>query len=164
MATLFIVRHAIAEERGPKYPKDELRPLTSEGRSRMKAVTAGFRTLDPELDLILTSPLVRAEATAKILQSGLKGETPIEIFTELEPGNAPEDVAVALGRFKSAKNIALVGHEPDLGQLAAWLIGAEEAIEFKKGGICRIDVSSLPPRQRGKLIWHATPRMLRALA
>ena len=164
MASLYLVRHAIAGERGPKYPNDERRPLTREGESRMKAVVAGFRALEPAIDVILTSPLVRAEGTAKILQQGLKGQILIETCDELRPGHEPEDVADALGRVKSAQSIALVGHEPDLGQLAAWLIGADEPLMFKKGGICRIDVAALPPRQRGRLVWHATPRMLRALA
>ncbi|HXT69304.1 MAG TPA: phosphohistidine phosphatase SixA [Vicinamibacterales bacterium] len=164
MAAIYLVRHAIAGERGPKYPNDDLRPLTREGKSRMRAVVAGFRTLEPGLDVILTSPLVRAEGTARILQAGLKGETPMEICEELRPDNDPEDVVVALSRFKKAASVALVGHEPDLGQLAAWLIGAAEPILFKKGGICRIDVTALPPKPPGRLIWHATPKMLRGLA
>jgi phosphohistidine phosphatase SixA len=59
--------------------------------------------------------------------------------------------------------IALVGHEPDLGHLAAWLVGATSPMPFKKGGIARIDVKRLPPAQDGTLVWMATPGMLRGL-
>ena len=45
----------------------------------------------------------------------------------------------------------------------AWLIGSHEPLVFKKGGIARIDVKSMPPDQNGTLVWHATPRMLRGL-
>ncbi len=164
MTALYLVRHAIAEDRGSKFPNDETRPLTRAGRARMKLAVAGFRTLEPKLDVILSSPLVRAVETAKILSAGLGGRTPTEICAELAPGHEPEDIAGVLGRAASRASIALVGHEPDLGQLAAWLVGAEEPIPFKKGGICRIDVASLPPKHRGRLIWFALPRMLRALA
>jgi phosphohistidine phosphatase len=164
--TLYLVRHAIAAERGPEYPNDNERPLTGHGRRRMKAVVAGWRTLDPDLDLILTSPLVRAQSTAEIVRRGLGGDVPLERCQALAPGRTPADVAATLGRrqgAKKAKAIALVGHEPDLGVLAAWLIGAREPIPFRKGGIARIEVPSLPPEQNGQLIWHATPAMLRAL-
>ena len=169
MPVLYLVRHAIAAERGPKYPKDDARPLTREGKARMKEVVAGWRKLKPGLDLILTSPLVRAQSTAGILRDGLKDHVRLERLPALAPGHRPGEVAAALaslakpGRGKKPSVIALVGHEPDLGQLAAWLIGAKEPIPFKKGGIARIDVIELPPRQNGRLNWHATPKMLRAL-
>ena len=59
--------------------------------------------------------------------------------------------------------IALVGHEPGLGELAAKLISARRAIEFKKGAICRIDVESLPPAGPGALRWFLTPKIMREL-
>jgi phosphohistidine phosphatase SixA len=57
-----------------------------------------------------------------------------------------------------------VGHEPDLGRLAAWLIGSREPLTFKKGGVCRIDVAGTAEPRDGVLVWMATPKMLRALA
>jgi hypothetical protein len=48
-----------------------------------------------------------------------------------------------------------------MGELAAWLIGAHTAIPFKKGGVCRIDVATLPPHGSGQLVWLGTPGMLR---
>jgi phosphohistidine phosphatase SixA len=59
--------------------------------------------------------------------------------------------------------IALVGHEPNIGELGARLIGARTAIEFKKGAICRIDFDVLPPKGTGQLLWFVTPRMLREI-
>ena len=56
--------------------------------------------------------------------------------------------------------IALVGHEPNIGELAARLIGARAPLEFKKGGICRIDFEVFPPKGTGQLRWFVPPRML----
>ena len=50
-------------------------------------------------------------------------------------------------------SIAIVGHEPNLGELAARLLGAKGAIEFKKGAVCRIDFEVFPPFS-ARLIVH----------
>src|SRR5258706_7668086 len=68
---LYLVRHGVAEERGDAWPDDAKRPLTDEGISRMRKVTRGLAELGVSLDLILTSPLVRARQTAEILAAGL---------------------------------------------------------------------------------------------
>ena len=160
---LYLVRHAIAAERGEKYPDDAKRPLTSHGIERMRQVVKGFRTLDPDINLILTSPLIRARQTADILLAGLSPSPDLSVEDTLAPGHRPEAVADALGAHAAHEVVALVGHEPDLGILAAWLIAAREPLVFKKGAIARIDVSGKPGRD-GQLVWLATPRMLRGLA
>ena len=71
---LYLVRHAIAAERGPNYPDDRERPLTSEGIARFKQAVEGLKELDVTLDLVLTSPLVRASHTAELLVAGLAGQ------------------------------------------------------------------------------------------
>ena len=63
--TIYIVRHAIAAERGEKYPDDAKRPLTHDGIARMRQAVRGFSTLEPGIDLVLTSPYVRARQTAE---------------------------------------------------------------------------------------------------
>src|SRR5262249_8330961 len=66
MKRVYLVRHAIAEERGPKWPDDTLRPLTERGKRRFATGAAGFASLEEAPDRILTSPLVRAKQTAEI--------------------------------------------------------------------------------------------------
>jgi len=162
--TIYIVRHAIAAERGAKYPDDSKRPLTKDGMARMRQAVEGFRTLDPGIELVLTSPFVRARGTADILVAGLSPSPDLEVLDALTPDHKPADVAAQISGHGRRRVIALVGHEPDLGLLAAWLIGAREPLVFKKGGIARIDVRSFPPGSNGQLVWLATPKMLRALA
>ena len=152
---LYLVRHGLAEERGAKWPDDAKRPLSADGMSRLKKSARGLDRIDVKFDVILTSPLVRTVHTAEILSSGLD-DAPIEALPALAPGHSPRHLAQALADASKADVIALVGHEPDLGKFAAWLLGSRRAIPFRKGGIARIDVKSLPPTQNGTLIWHAT--------
>jgi len=65
---------------------------------------------------------------------------------------------------KRHRRLALVGHEPDLGELAARLLGARGTVQFKKGAVCAIDVDGATPGGPGTLRWLLTPRALRALA
>jgi phosphohistidine phosphatase len=162
--SLYLVRHAIAHDRSEKWSDDSLRPLTHEGAARMRRAAKGLYGLGASLDLVLTSPLVRAVETAEILVRAFDPRPPVVTVPALAPGGSPVRVAEALAAHSKARAIALVGHEPGMGELAAWLLGARVPVPFKKGGICRIDVSEWPPARQGQLIWMATPRMLRALA
>jgi len=163
--TVYLVRHAIAAERDDeKWPDDAKRPLTHAGAARMRRIVKGLVSLDVEIDLILSSPLVRAVETAEILARGLDRTPEIQQLPILGPEAAPakmaEAIAAAAGRVSG---VAVVGHEPSLGELAAWLIGAKTALPFKKGGVGRIDVADWPPLRTGQLVWMATPKMLRSL-
>jgi phosphohistidine phosphatase len=107
---------------------------------------------------------VRAHQTAGILAAGLPGKASVKVLDALSPGHAPSSVLAQLSRVARRRRIALVGHEPGLGELAAHLIGAGRALEFKKGGVCRIDVESLSSRRAGALNWFVTPKVLRGLS
>lgn len=163
MAEIYLIRHGIAAERGKEWPDDTKRPLTHKGIARLREIAGGLRELEVSFDLILTSPLVRARQTADLLHQGLGGATPLEETTLLAPGGAPADLVELLRSKKRIERVALVGHEPDLGQLAAFLIGARAPFVFKKGGICRIDFPKFPPVPPGHLVWFAVPQMLRSL-
>src|SRR5215471_18014023 len=161
--TLYLVRHAIAEERGEDWPDDGKRPLTHEGAARMRRAVAGLRELDPKIGVVYTSPLVRASQTAELLVSGLKPAPVLRQLPALVPGGSPAKVAEGVAFDRDACAFALVGHEPSMGELAAWLIGARAPLPFRKGGICRIDFPDQPSNRNGQLVWFATPKMLRAL-
>ena len=160
---LYLVRHAIAAERGEDWPDDDKRPLTEHGIARFKDAVAGLRWLDVVLDEIFTSPLVRARQTAALLSAGLDGAPPVKVLATLAPGHDPGEVVTALARVAKRRRIALVGHEPGLGELAAHLIGAGWPLAFRKGGACRIDVGSLGGGQPGTIVWFVTPKALRRL-
>jgi phosphohistidine phosphatase len=161
---LYLVRHAPAAERGPGWPEDEARPLTSDGAAKFRKAVEGLAALGVHIDLVLTSPLVRCRQTAEILADGIPGRPRIQPLDALAPGGGHAAVITEASRVAKRPRVALVGHEPDIGQLAAKLLGTRRALEFRKGAVCRIDVDGLPPSGPGRLSWFATPRMLRRMA
>ena len=161
---LYLVRHAIAAERGPNYPDDRERPLTSEGIARFKHSVEGLKGFELKLELVLTSPLVRAKHTAELLAAGIGGKPRIETLEALAPGGRMTQVLEAVSKFsKRSHHIALVGHEPDLGELAARLLRARGTIEFKKGAVCCIELDGAMPTGPGTLRWLLPPRVLRKI-
>ena len=81
----------------------------------------------------------------------------------LAPGGSYQALMADLEKHKRKSAIALVGHEPDIGELAARLAGSRHAFEFKKGAACRIDLDDLPPSGPGTLRWFLTPKIMRSL-
>jgi phosphohistidine phosphatase len=163
MLELYLIRHGIAAERGDQYPDDSKRPLTTQGIARLRAEAKGLDALGVSFGVLLTSPLARARQSADALAEHMKGKPPVVQTDALSPAGAFADVIKEVGKHARKERIALVGHEPNMGELAARLIGARAPLEFKKGAICRIDFETLPPKGVGTLRWFATPRMLRRL-
>ena len=163
MATLelYLIRHGIAAERGPEYPDDSKRPLTNKGMSALRREAKALNGLGITFDLIITSPLTRTRQTAEILAEHLEAKPTVSQSDALAPAGTPAAVMQEIARHARKARIALVGHEPNIGELAARLIGARSPIEFKKGAICRIDFDVLPPKALGQLRWFMPPRMLR---
>jgi phosphohistidine phosphatase len=161
---LYLIRHGIAAERGEEFPDDSKRPLTSSGMSKLRDQTKGLNALDVGFDVIITSPLVRTKQTAEIIAGTLKEKPQVVTSDALAPAGTPAGVVQELAKHAKQPRVALVGHEPNLGELAARLIGAKSPIVFKKGAVCRIDFEILPPKGLGQLRWLLPPRVLRKLA
>lgn len=164
---LLLIRHAIAEERedfARTGKDDRLRPLTDEGRKKMKQASRGLRTLVPDIDLLATSPLTRAAQTAAILDSVYGGLDEVEI-EELSPEATPEELLRWLRRQKGDV-IAAVGHEPSISEILAWLLTGTERrfFAFRKGGACLLEFADEPAGGTATLLWALTPGQLRTLA
>ena len=163
MLELYLIRHGIAAERGKEWPDDSKRPLTPDGISRLRKTARGLNAIGVGFDQIVTSPLVRTRQTADVFAEELKDKPPVTTSDALAPAGTPAAVIQEIARHVRKPRVALVGHEPNLGELAAQLIGSRTPLEFKKGGICRIDFDVLPPKGAGALRWFLTPKILRAL-
>lgn len=161
---LYLIRHAIAEERGDKWPDDAKRPLTLEGTARMRKAAKGLVRLGVKFDVVLTSPLVRARQTAEIVAGVFDARPPIAVAESLAPSGTYAGVLSDLEKHSRRRRIGMVGHEPNIGELAARLAGSRHPLEFKKGGACRIDIDSLPPGHPGTLRFFLSPAILRLLA
>lgn len=165
MATLelYLIRHGIAAERGDDYPDDSKRPLTSNGIARLRVEAKALDALGIAFDQILSSPLTRTKQTTDVLVESMKSKPSVAYVDALAPAGTPSAVMQEIAKHAKKARVALVGHEPNLGELAARLIGARTPLEFKKGAICRIDFEVLPPKGTGTLRWFVTPKMLRKI-
>ncbi len=165
MATLeiYLIRHGIAANRGEDYPDDSKRPLTSAGISRLRKEARALAAIQVDFDLIISSPLTRAKQTAEVFSQVMPSRPSITLSDSLAPAGTPSSVFQELGKHMRKSRIALVGHEPNMGELAARLMGARSPVEFKKGAICRIDFEVFPPKGAGQLRWFVTPKILRKL-
>ncbi|PYV31408.1 MAG: phosphohistidine phosphatase SixA [Acidobacteria bacterium] len=164
---LYIMRHGIAVTRGAgSFADDSKRPLTPEGKMKVQEIAKGLLRLGFEVDWILTSPLVRAVETAEIVSDALRPSVPTDFVEALKPGGSPEAVITFLARHLERRRILVVGHEPDLSEMAARLVGAgrNANLGFKKAGCCLIRFTEFPPKAPGELVWWLTPRIMRKLA
>ena len=160
---LFLIRHGIAEERGDAWPDDAKRPLSEDGIERFQKSARGLARLDVWIDVVLTSPLVRARQTADIVASVFDPRPSIITIESLAPGGSYASLVADLEKHGRKTRIALVGHEPGIGELGARLIGSRHSFEFKKGAVCRIDVDEIPPVGPGDLRWFLTPKVMTSI-
>jgi len=107
---------------------------------------------------------VRTRQTAETLAASFREAPPIVNAPGLAPTGTHNSIMEELAKQSHRrKRIALVGHEPSIGELAARLLGLRKALEFKKGAIARIDVTALPMAGPGQLRWFLPPRILRKI-
>jgi phosphohistidine phosphatase len=162
---VYLVRHAIAEPRGAGGGGDDARrELTAEGRRRLREVASGLGRLGVEVDLLLSSPFLRAWQTAVLLSEELGWPAP-EALDTLVPSSPPEACLDVL-RGRSETSIALVGHEPALSELASLLLTGARAgvrVELRKAGVACIGLPQSATPGSGVLRWSAGPRILRRL-
>jgi phosphohistidine phosphatase len=163
---LYLVRHAIAVPRGaPGVLDDRSRELTPAGVKKMRRNVAGLARLAVEIDEIWTSPLVRARQTADLLAEGLHLATHPRVVKGLEPGGDINILTQKLAQHADRAGVALVGHEPDLGELATYLLtGARQpGIRFGKGAVACVEVDDLKPPLRGRLRWLLTSKQMKLM-
>lgn len=164
---LLIVRHGVAEDPAAFHDAggaDRDRPLTKVGRRKFRRGVAGLRTLVPKLDWIATSPLVRAVQTGEILAEAYEKVKTTQI-SALVPNKNPRSVLQWLQKHPADACIAVVGHEPQLGLLASWLLtGLQHSfMPLKKGGACLLEFDDGPKPGRATLSWSLRPSHFRKL-
>jgi phosphohistidine phosphatase len=166
---VLVVRHAIAEERDDRrWPDDSLRPLTERGQRRFSAVLPGIAALLDAPEEVWSSPLLRARQTAG-LGERIAGWPKARVVDALRPGVPPRFLGRALQSRRAVRHalamVAVVGHEPSLGQFMAWCLGATSARGFslRKGGAALLCFDAEVVAGAAHLDWLGTPKLLRAL-
>ena len=160
---LLVIRHGIAEDREASAAAgkdDRLRPLTAKGRRKLREAVPGLRAAAERLDLVASSPLVRAVQTARIVARAY--DVPVVEIRELEPDQGPEGFAEWLAQ-RTESSVAAVGHEPMLGLTVSFLLAGRSGsfLELKKGGACLEAYPGSVEPGAGVLQWAAPPKLLR---
>jgi phosphohistidine phosphatase len=163
---IYIFRHGEALSKGdPAVSSDAERPLVEEGIRRSRQAVEGFLKLGISLNAIFTSPWLRARQTAAIAAEVLGlGERLFEL-DELSGDHDIEEVMNVLTPHSHLREIMLVGHNPQLSDLAAYLLSLSTGmqVDLKKSGICAVEVERIPPKNPGTLLWMMTSKQLRAI-
>ncbi len=163
---LYIIRHAIAEQAGSdsSEQQDSQRALTDEGRKKMRRIAQGLKELGAQIDLILTSPYVRAADTADIVAKKLDLDSDKLVeMPNLSPLGQPEQLMNEINQnYGQLQNIALVGHEPSLSRLISVLLSGDPTLPIilKKGGVCRLSLDKLIYGRCATLEWLLAPSQL----
>ncbi len=159
---LYLIRHAEAVELGsPGAARDFDRVLTAHGHAQTLAIAEAFVRLKITIDAVIASPLVRAHQTAvgllNVWQPGARPVTCDALSPEyLKPGKLSEFLVEVPGDA-----VAAVGHMPNLGAYAEWLLGATDgSIQLAKGAAACIEFKGDPVKTGGKLHWLVTPEIV----
>ena len=161
---LYFLRHGKADDPGSRGGSDDFsRALTRKGIEEMQAEAEGLAQLGVRLDLILTSPLVRARQTAEVVAKRLGLKKELAETELLAPGCDLSKLHKMLEQHAKRDKIMLVGHEPDFSAMVGELIGGGAAsVEMKKAGLAMIRVDRSVRPGGGVLRWLLSPRILRA--
>ena len=149
---LYLVRHAEAVERSATTP-DASRCLTTTGRRSFRKIARRARKAGAAPDVIFTSPLLRAVQTAEILAERLKHEGAVVVTKDLSPGFDLRALRALLAGAGYPAEAAFVGHEPDLGGIAAALMSVPGGFPLRKGAVVALEADKGVSKGAAKLLW-----------
>jgi phosphohistidine phosphatase len=152
---LIFVRHAEAVERTPDIP-EEGRYLTPEGRTFFRKTARTMLDKGIKPDLILTSPLLRAVQTADILAETISYAGPLVATDELAPGFDMQALQKILETYPETRELVIVGHEPDLGDVIVSLLGLPGGFGFKKGTAVKMKINPADLSEPSAFKWMAS--------
>jgi phosphohistidine phosphatase len=145
---LLLIRHADAGERDEqRWPDDRDRPITAKGERRHEKMARRLRKLGLKPVLLLSSPWKRAWQTAEITREVLQCPAPVA-SESLAAAPALTRISNAIGARRSDDVIALVGHEPWMGELAGRLLTGQPNgvnIDWPKSGVMLLDAEQVKP-------------------
>lgn len=159
---IYLVRH------GEAFTKEEdsERHLNRDGVNQCRLTGKALKRLDTPIDLIISSPKLRARQTAEIIAEEV-GYSKKEIKTTetLEPTAPPGETISYLNKFPGIQSVMLTGHLPLLGYLASELMSnvSDFSFNFKSGAVCKINIGQ-PGSRKGELCWFLEPQHLRLIA
>jgi phosphohistidine phosphatase len=148
---LLLLRHAEAE---PHADSDATRALTAKGSKQAESIGRYCLKHGFIPEMILSSPLTRAEETAQLVARALNVPRLVQIEEFLRAGMTAERALSGLRKSfielmkrensPERASIMLVGHEPDFSTLAGALIGGRaESVHFRKATLVGLTLQEL---------------------
>jgi phosphohistidine phosphatase len=159
---VFLVRHGDADAELPEGLGDEARALTAKARHAVTNHFAGMADRVPSIDLVLTSPLVRAVQTAQIFSAALKHEGLLRVHRSLLP-DMPVGAIESVLSDHPGQSLVLVGHQPSMGAMAAHLLGMQSfPKQVTPGTVVGLERADEPveggiPSSPAKLLFYWAP-------
>jgi phosphohistidine phosphatase len=159
---LYIVRHGLAGQHGdPRYPDDDLRPLTKKGEKQFRKLAKRLARRGFAPGVVATSPLVRCRQTADLVVERVCPQPRLVETDALRPGSRLDEL-VRWSNEQAVEELAWVGHSPDVEELAAELLGGRDgAVAFAKGAVAAIRFDGPIAPALGELRWLVTPAVAR---
>jgi phosphohistidine phosphatase len=158
---LYFLRHGQSVPRSEWSGDDESRPLTESGVSAMAHAAWTLARLGVTPDVLVTSPLERAQRTAEIVAPVLGLEGLLSTERCLGKGFRMKQLRRLLRRHSGAGSIMLVGHNPAFTTIIRKLTGSHVALS--KGGIARVHLAARKSSS-AELVWLLQARELVSLA
>jgi phosphohistidine phosphatase len=155
---LYLIRHADARPLGEGGIQDDAeRPLTDLGLAQCEPLAKALAKHGVHLDQVVSSPLLRARQTAEALLQHLAAPPPLHLCDYLAPGGKRRKLTRFL-RGLDGESLAVIGHMPDLGLYASWLIGSKQAqLDIAKAGLACIQFEARPDKAQGILTGLVAP-------
>lgn len=161
---VYVLRHGLADERDHrKYPNDDLRPLTPKGIDKLTRQARGLKTMGFSVDLVISSPLVRAVQTAEAIMKGLDIACALRYSETLVPEAHPYLLLEELAsKHSGVGRVMVVGHEPHMSSFVSMVVSGDPngLIRLKKGALCKLSMPRVDGVRSGRLEWLMTPAQM----
>jgi phosphohistidine phosphatase len=163
---LYLVRHGEAVATGGSIVRDADRPLSIRGEEDATIMGRVLAQLSPALELVVTSPILRAVRTGEIIGNEISSHPVFSVTNHLAPGFRPRNLYDELVMLCGDGDVLAVGHQPDLSGFIAFLISGSTsaAVAMAPGAVARLTVQKGKSRPDATLDWLLTPQVARSLA
>jgi phosphohistidine phosphatase len=152
---VYLMRHGIAEDHPVKGQGDFDRALTDEGKTKVRHIARHLRKLGVMLDVVHSSPLLRARQTAEIVAEELARSREVVLLKQLDTSTSPIVLFNTLISIQSGRDVFLVGHEPTMGVLASMILSGSTnvRIPFKRAAVAALDAEIDEHRIKASMKW-----------
>jgi phosphohistidine phosphatase len=151
---LLFLRHGPAESKNEWTGDDEERPLTGHGRLLVSDMACSLPRLKTRPDVVVTSPLARAQQTAEIVGTCLGPTVRVVTDKRLAPGFGLKQLEKVLRDYDDVECLMLVGHDPDFSEVVRALTGGR--LSVRKGGLAHVEMPD-PKVMKGRLVALLVP-------